>query len=89
MNNTVVHICPFEQIKLADKQASLEKLQWEAMTSNKTVEKLLGELDTLQGEMSSFMILFEGLVKTDSTVCAEDYDTSPCTLDHLPYIVSL
>lgn len=58
------------------------------MTSNKTVEKLLGELDTLQGEMSSFMILFEGLVKTDSTVCAEDYDTSPCTLDHLPYIVS-
>lgn len=74
------------KIKLADKQAALEKLQWEAMTSNKSVEKLQGELDTLQGEMSSFMILFEGLVKTDSTVCAEDYDTSPCTLDHLPYI---
>ncbi|XP_062027474.1 protein MICROTUBULE BINDING PROTEIN 2C [Rosa rugosa] len=74
------------KIKLADKQAALEKLQWEAMTSNKSAEKLQGELDSLRGDISTIMILFEGLVKTDSTASAEDYDISPCTVDHLPYI---
>ncbi|PRQ16393.1 hypothetical protein RchiOBHm_Chr7g0183731 [Rosa chinensis] len=74
------------KIKLADKQAALEKLQWEAMTSNKSADKLQGELDSLRGDISTIMILFEGLVKTDSTPSAEDYDISPCTVDHLPYI---
>ncbi|XP_004299275.1 PREDICTED: uncharacterized protein LOC101304284 [Fragaria vesca subsp. vesca] len=74
------------KIKLADKQAALEKLQWEAMTSNKSAEKLRAELDSLRGDISSFMILFDGLVKTDPTANTEDYDISPCTVDHLPYI---
>ncbi|KAL6175392.1 hypothetical protein ACLB2K_052033 [Fragaria x ananassa] len=74
------------KIKLADKQAALEKLQWEAMTSNKSAEKLRAELDSLQGDISSFMILFDGLVKTDPTANTEDYDISPCTVDQLPYI---
>lgn len=76
------------QIKLADKQAALEKIQWEAMTSNRKVEKLQEDLDSLQGDISSFMRLFEGLANSDSTIDAEDYDTKPRYLDPLPDIVS-
>lgn len=78
---------PF-QIKLADKQAALEKIQWEAMTSGTKVEKLQEELNLMRGEISSFMMVFEGLMKTNTTVYAEDYDVLPCNLDHLPPIVS-
>lgn len=77
------------KIRLADKQAALEKLQWEAMTSNRKVEKLQEELDSLQGQISSFMFLFEGLMKADAIVYGEDYDISPCTVDHLPHIDDL
>ena len=80
--------CTFLQIKLADKQAALEKLQWESMTSNKMVEKLQEDLDTIQEEMSSFMLLFEGLSKNDYTQSAEDYDITPYHSDHLSDIVS-
>ena len=80
--------CPLPQIKLADKQAALEKIQWEAMTSNTNVEKLQEELNSVQGEISSFMLLFDGLLKNDNGHYAEDYDISPCNLDNLPCIVS-
>ncbi|KAI5313822.1 hypothetical protein L3X38_042998 [Prunus dulcis] len=76
-------------IKLADKQAALEKLQWEPMISNRKVEKLQEEIDSLQGQISSFMFLFEGLMKADAIVYGEDYDISPCTVDHLPHIDDL
>ena len=76
------------QIKLADKQAALEKIQWEAMTSNRKVEKLQEELNSVQGEISSFMLLFDGLLKNESGHCAENYDFSPCNADNLPDIVS-
>lgn len=76
------------QIKLADKQAALEKIQWVAMTSNKKVEKLHEELNSVQGEISSFMLLFDGLLKNDSCHYAENYDLSPCNPDSLPDIVS-
>ncbi|CAL5444819.1 unnamed protein product [Camellia sinensis] len=46
---------PDAKIKLADKQAALEKLQWDAMTSNKKVEKLQEDLGSMQGEISSFL----------------------------------
>lgn len=72
------------KIKLADKQATLEKIQWEAMTSNRKVEKLQQELDCMQGEISSFMLLFEGLTKSDSAVFADDYDITAKYLDCLP-----
>ncbi|XP_062160282.1 protein MICROTUBULE BINDING PROTEIN 2C isoform X2 [Alnus glutinosa] len=72
------------KIKLADKQATLEKIQWEAMTSNRKVEKLQQELDCMQGEISSFMLLFEGLTKSDSAVYADDYDLTAKYLDCLP-----
>ncbi|XP_059642570.1 protein MICROTUBULE BINDING PROTEIN 2C isoform X2 [Cornus florida] len=76
------------KIKLADKQAALEKIQWEAMTSNGKVEKLQEDLDSMKGDISSFMLLFEGLTKNDSTVSSEDYDVTPYHLDYLPQIVS-
>ncbi|KAE8099777.1 hypothetical protein FH972_017731 [Carpinus fangiana] len=72
------------KIKLADKQATLEKIQWEAITSNRKVDKLQQELDCVQGEISSFMLLFEGLTKSDSAVYADDYDLTAKYLDHLP-----
>ncbi|KAL5751441.1 hypothetical protein ACOSP7_026044 [Xanthoceras sorbifolium] len=75
------------KIKLADKQAALEKLQWEAMTANKKVEKLQEELDSKQGDVLSFVQLFEGLNKNDSTMNADDdYDITPYRMDHLPNI---
>ncbi|TXG51657.1 hypothetical protein EZV62_024181 [Acer yangbiense] len=78
------------KIKLADRQAALEKLQWEAMTANKKVEKLQEELDSKQEEISSFVQLFEGLNKNDSTMNVDDdYDITPYHLDHLPDIDEL
>lgn len=77
------------KIKLADKQAALEKLQWEAMTSNSKVVKLQEDLDTTQKEMSSFMLLFEGLAKNSSTQSAQDYDVTSYHSDHLPDIDDL
>ncbi|KAF8399665.1 hypothetical protein HHK36_015536 [Tetracentron sinense] len=77
------------KIKLADKQATMEKLQWEAMTSNGKVGKLQEDLDSIQGEISSYMLLFEGLTKNDSTGYAEDYDITPYYLDQLPHMDDL
>lgn len=77
------------KIKLADKQAMLEKIQWEAMTANGKAEKLQQELECMQGEISSFMLLFEGLTKSNSTVYADDYDISVKYLEHPPCIDGL
>ncbi|XAR51248.1 hypothetical protein NMG60_11005818 [Bertholletia excelsa] len=66
------------KIKLADKQAALEKLQWEAITSKGKVEKLQEDLDSMQGDMSSLMLLFEGLTEEEHTAMGtEDYDVTP------------
>ncbi|XP_073291439.1 protein MICROTUBULE BINDING PROTEIN 2C-like [Primulina huaijiensis] len=62
------------KIKLADKQAAVEKLQWEAMTSNKKVEKLQGDLTNVEGEISCFMSLIEGLARTDLTLSDGNYE---------------
>ncbi|KAG8076031.1 hypothetical protein GUJ93_ZPchr0006g42328 [Zizania palustris] len=47
------------KIMLADKQASLEKLEWEVKTSNKKVEDLQGDVSNMEFEICSFMALFE------------------------------
>ncbi|KAF5796913.1 putative microtubule binding protein 2C [Helianthus annuus] len=74
------------KIKLADKQASVEKLQWETMTSNKKVEKLQEDLNAIQGETSSYTLLFEGLSNDNYTLSHQDcYDVTPHD-DHLPEI---
>ncbi|KZV21708.1 hypothetical protein F511_02866 [Dorcoceras hygrometricum] len=62
------------KIKLADKQAAVEKLQWEAMTSNKKVEKLQEGLTTVEGEISCFMSLLDGLARSDMMPCDGDYE---------------
>ncbi|KAJ0571444.1 putative microtubule binding protein 2C [Helianthus annuus] len=65
------------KIKLADKQAAVEKLQWEATTSNKKVEKLQEDLNAFQGEVSSYTLLFEGLSEDHFTLPDQDYDVNP------------
>lgn len=85
--NIVLVFFTVAQIKLADKQAALEKTQWQAMTANQKVEKLQEELDSMQGAFSSFMLLFEGLSKNNSIRHSEDYDTPFHEFDHLSYIV--
>ncbi|CAK9147907.1 unnamed protein product [Ilex paraguariensis] len=77
------------KIKLADKQAALEKLQWETITSNGKVEKLQEDLYNMKEEISSFMLLFEGLTKSETTIGAKDYDVKPYHSDHLPHIDDL
>lgn len=67
----------------------MEKSQWEAMTVSRQAEKLQEEVESMQGEMSSFMQIFEGLIKNDSTVNADDdYDIKPYYSDYLSDIVS-
>ncbi|KAK7347372.1 hypothetical protein VNO80_21902 [Phaseolus coccineus] len=77
------------KIKLADKQAALEKIQWEAMTSTKKVEKLQDELGSMQADISSFTLLLEGLSKTDTAKYTDDYDAKPYDFSHLPSIDDL
>ncbi|KAL3529390.1 hypothetical protein ACH5RR_008712 [Cinchona calisaya] len=71
------------KIKLADRQATVEKLQWEAMTSNQSVEKLQKDLQVVQGEISSFMLVFEALGRNSSILPDEDYDAISCASDHI------
>ncbi|XP_022886035.1 protein MICROTUBULE BINDING PROTEIN 2C-like [Olea europaea var. sylvestris] len=66
--------------KLADKQAAVEKLQWEAAASNKKVEKLQEDLEMVQGDLSSMMLLIQGLTKSDA-LSAEDYEDVSYPLD--------
>ncbi|XP_054804483.1 protein MICROTUBULE BINDING PROTEIN 2C isoform X3 [Prosopis cineraria] len=77
------------KIKLADKQAALEKTRWEAMTSNKKVEKLQEELDSMQGDISSFMLLLEGLTKYDPVEYTDDSDFKLNEFSHVPSIDDL
>lgn len=77
------------QFELADKQAALEKIHWEAMTSNKKVEKLQEELDSMQGDISSFTLLLNRLTISDTAEYTDDYDIKPYEFNHLRSIVSL
>ncbi|KAI3885237.1 hypothetical protein MKW98_002629 [Papaver atlanticum] len=72
------------QVKLVNKQAMLECLELEAKTSNRKVEILQEELDSMQREISAFTLLFEVLKQNNSTSYVVS-DTVP-DLDQLPYI---
>ncbi|GJN29005.1 hypothetical protein PR202_gb17190 [Eleusine coracana subsp. coracana] len=61
------------KIILADKQACLEKLEWEVNTSKKKVEDLLGDVSNMEFEISSLMALFE---KISENVSGDCYDGS-------------
>lgn len=59
------------------------------MTSNKKVERLQEDLDKVHGEISSFMLLVEGLTRNDFVISAEDYDDVPYPIDQNHEIVSV
>ncbi|CAM0914090.1 unnamed protein product [Alopecurus aequalis] len=61
------------KVTLADKQAYLEKLEWEVKTSNKKVEDLQGDVSNMEFEISSLMALFE---KISENVSGDSYDGS-------------
>lgn len=51
---------------LADKQAALEKLEWEAKMSNRKIEELQGDVDSMDFEITALMKAFEKLSENDS-----------------------
>ncbi|CAD6336909.1 unnamed protein product [Miscanthus lutarioriparius] len=59
------------KIMLADKQACLEKLEWEVKMSNKKVEDLQGDMSNMGFEISSLMAFFE---KISENVSSDSYD---------------
>ncbi|MCL7035579.1 hypothetical protein MKW94_009530 [Papaver nudicaule] len=72
------------QVKLVKKQATLECLELEAKTSNRKVEMLQEDLDSMQREISAFTLFLEVLKEDNSTPHVVS-DTFP-ELDQLPYI---
>ncbi|ERN05735.1 uncharacterized protein LOC18433920 [Amborella trichopoda] len=73
------------KIKLADKQAVLEKLEWEVKTSNRKTEELRQHLDSMHNEVGTLMHIFETAEEKDSTVLIDDDDwTIDDSLDLLP-----
>ncbi|KAL5723317.1 hypothetical protein ACHQM5_006730 [Ranunculus cassubicifolius] len=74
------------KINLADKQAALEKLQWEASMSSRKAEQLQQDLEAMEGEMSTFMSVLGQLATSDSSVGSVDYDATPYGFDHVSYI---
>ncbi|KAK4362322.1 hypothetical protein RND71_017563 [Anisodus tanguticus] len=71
----------YAKVKLADKQAAVEKLEWETMTSSKKVEKLQEDLEVVQREIAWFMQFVQKLTKNGSRDLAEDYDVIPYLCD--------
>ncbi|GER51807.1 movement protein binding protein 2C [Striga asiatica] len=69
------------KIKLADERAAVEKLQWESTTSKEKVKKLQEDLDRVEGEISSFMLLLQGLANKDFPSSGGDYDYDPYPFD--------
>ena len=67
----------------------MEKLEWEAKTSNHKVEKLEGKLEAVEYEMSVFMQFLEEISMSNSPISTEENITYFENLDDLPDIVSL
>ncbi|XP_042445612.1 protein MICROTUBULE BINDING PROTEIN 2C-like isoform X2 [Zingiber officinale] len=53
---------------LADKQATLERLTWEAQMSNKKIEELQGERVSMDYEITKLMQIFEELFANHSSI---------------------
>lgn len=79
----------FLQIMLADKQAALEKLNWEARKSNRKVEELEGNVVSMDLEIAALMQLFEKLTKNDSAAYPDDSIAAAFDFEPLPPTVSL
>ena len=76
------------QIMLADKHASLEKLEWEVQMSNKKVEDLQGDMSNMEFEISSLMALFEKISENVSGDCYDGSMPSSYELEALQSTVS-
>nr|CAB3470318.1 unnamed protein product [Digitaria exilis] len=76
------------KIMLADKQASLEKLEWEVKTSNKKVEDLQGDMSNMEFEISSLIALFEKVSENVSDDCYDGSMPSSYELEALQSTVS-
>ncbi|KAG0463833.1 hypothetical protein HPP92_019902 [Vanilla planifolia] len=63
------------KIKLADKQAALEKLEWEAKLSKQKLQELQGEAISNEQTISALMQLFGELAKGYSYSCMDDQTT--------------
>ncbi|PWZ18158.1 hypothetical protein Zm00014a_001314 [Zea mays] len=59
------------KIMLADKQASVEKLEWEVKMSNKKVKDLQGDVSNMGFEISSLMAFFD---KISENLSGDSYD---------------
>jgi hypothetical protein len=66
------------KIALADKQAALEKLEWEGKISSMKVEELEGDVAHMSDEISVLMELFEKLSPNDAGVCSDDGISLEC-----------
>ncbi|XP_068638203.1 protein MICROTUBULE BINDING PROTEIN 2C-like isoform X2 [Aristolochia californica] len=68
------------KIKLADKQAALEKLQWEVVNANCKAANLQEDVDSMEGETAQIIGVIEALAGTDPT--AYDDDKKNMNLDY-------
>ncbi|RRT49413.1 hypothetical protein B296_00052437, partial [Ensete ventricosum] len=71
------------KITLADKQAALERLTWEARMSNRKIEELQGEITSMDYEIAALMQIYEKLCIDNSAVFSDDSLTS-YNLEPLP-----
>jgi len=74
---------------LADKQACLEKLEWEVKMSNKKVEDLQGDMSNMGFEISSLMAFFEKISENVSSDSYDDTIPSSYELEALQSTVSI
>uniref|UniRef100_A0A6V7QQU7 Protein MICROTUBULE BINDING PROTEIN 2C n=1 Tax=Ananas comosus var. bracteatus TaxID=296719 RepID=A0A6V7QQU7_ANACO len=75
------------KILLADKQAALEKLEWEAKMSNRKIEELQGDVDSMDFEITALMKAFEKLSENDSATYSENGISSSLEFEPLQLAV--
>lgn len=74
------------KIKLADKQAALEKLEWEANMSNRKVEELQENIVSTEFEVTALMQFFDELSKHESAAYPHVEVDCINYFEHLPHI---
>ncbi|XP_010943295.1 protein MICROTUBULE BINDING PROTEIN 2C isoform X1 [Elaeis guineensis] len=72
------------KIMLADKQAALEKLNWEARMSSRKVEELQGNVVSMDLEIAALTQLFEKLTKNDAAAYSDDSIAAAFDFEPLP-----
>ncbi|ONK69365.1 uncharacterized protein A4U43_C05F22090 [Asparagus officinalis] len=77
------------KIKLADKQAALEKLEWETKMSNRKAEELQDEFVSMDLEITALMQIFEELSKNSTAASSDDKITSLHYFEHISPIDSV